>query len=71
MLQQFIVENFLSFRNQRKTFSLLPNKGTLKKEHKTEPIKGQWVLKSAAIVWSECRWKEQFRKAIELGKSLF
>ena len=48
MLQQFIVENFLSFRN-RETFSLLPNKGTLKKEHKTEPIKGQWVLKSAAM----------------------
>ena len=48
MLQQFIVENFLSFKN-REIFSLQPSKGTLKKEHKIEPIKGQWVLKSAAM----------------------
>lgn len=39
MLQQFIVENFLSFKN-REIFSLQPSKGTLKKEHKTESIKG-------------------------------
>lgn len=41
MLEQFIVENFLSFKN-REVFSLQPNKGTLKRDHKTEPIKGQW-----------------------------
>lgn len=69
MLQQFIVENFLSFRN-RETFSLLPNKGTLKKEHKTEPIKGQWVLKSAAMFGANAGGKSNFVKAIELGKRL-
>ena len=69
MLQQFIVENFLSFRN-REIFSLLPNKGTLKKEHKTEPIKGQWVLKSAAMFGANAGGKSNFVKAIELGKRL-
>ena len=69
MLQQFIVENFLSFKN-REIFSLQPSKGTLKKEHKTESIKGQWVLKSAAMFGANAGGKSNFVKAIELGKKL-
>lgn len=69
MLQQFIVENFLSFKN-REIFSLQPGKGTLKKEHKTESIKGQWVLKSAAMFGANAGGKSNFVKAIELGKKL-
>lgn len=69
MLQQFIVENFLSFKN-REVFSLQPNKGTLKRDHKTEPIKGQWVLKSAAMFGANAGGKSNFVKAIELGKKL-
>ncbi|GJG30563.1 hypothetical protein PRBRB14_14420 [Hallella multisaccharivorax DSM 17128] len=69
MLQQFIVENFLSFKN-REIFSLQPSKGTLKKEHKIEPIKGQWVLKSAAMFGANAGGKSNFVKAIDLGKKL-
>lgn len=69
MLQQFIVENFLSFKD-REIFSLYPSKGTLKKEHKTEPIKGQWVLKSAAMFGANAGGKSNFVKAVELGKKL-
>ena len=69
MLEQFIVENFLSFKN-REVFSLQPNKGTLKRDHKTEPIKGQWVLKSAAMFGANAGGKSNFVKAIELGKKL-
>ena len=38
MLQQFIVENFLSFKKQE-IFSLQPSKGTLKKNIKQSPLK--------------------------------
>lgn len=69
MLQQFIVENFLSFKN-RETLSLQPNKGSLKKDHRTEPIKGQWALKSAAIFGANAGGKSNLVKAIELGKKL-
>ena len=69
MLQQFSVENFLSFKD-KETFSLQPGKGSLKKEHKTEPIKGQWVLKSAAMFGANAGGKSNFVRAIELGKKL-
>lgn len=69
MLQQFIVENFLSFKN-KEVFSLQPGKGSLKKNHKVEAIKGQWILKSAAIFGPNAGGKSNFVKAIELGKKL-
>lgn len=69
MLQQFVVENFLSFKNEE-IFSLVPGKGSLKKEHKIEPCKGQWVLKSAAMFGANAGGKSNFVKAIELGKKL-
>ncbi len=69
MLQQFIVENFLSFKD-REIFSLHPSKGSLKKDHKTEPVKGQWILKSAAIFGANAGGKSNFVKAVELGKKL-
>lgn len=69
MLQQFIVENFLSFKN-KEVFSLQPGKGSLKKSHKVEAIKGQWILKSAAIFGPNAGGKSNFVKAIELGKKL-
>lgn len=69
MLQKFTVENFLSFKN-KEVFSLLPSKGTLKKEHKVEPIKGQWVLKSAAVFGANAGGKSNFVKALWFGKML-
>jgi AAA15 family ATPase/GTPase len=45
MLIRFTVENFLSFKD-RATFSMLPGKGTLKKEHKADAVKGVRVLKA-------------------------
>lgn len=69
MLQQFTVENFLSFK-EREVFTLQPGKGSLKKDHKAEPIKGQWILKSAAMFGANAGGKSNFVKAIELGKKL-
>jgi len=69
MLQQFTIENFLSFKD-REVFSLQPGRGSLKKEHKAEPIKGPWVLKSAAMFGANAGGKSNFVKAIELGKKL-
>lgn len=69
MLQQFTVENFLSFRD-RQSFSLVPGKGSLKKEHRIEPIKGQFALKTAAMFGANAGGKSNFVKAIELGKKL-
>ena len=43
MLQQFTVENFLSFKD-REVFKLQPGKGSRNKEHKVEPVKGHWIL---------------------------
>ena len=49
MLQQFTIENFLSFKD-KEILLLQPNKGSLKKDHKMEPTKGQWVLKSDDLI---------------------
>lgn len=48
MLIRFTVENFLSFRD-KEVFSLIPGKGTLKPQHKSKPIKGTSVLKTAVV----------------------
>ena len=69
MLLQFTVENFLSFKN-KEIFTLQPSKGTKKKEHKVEAIKGQWILKTAAMFGSNAGGKSNFVKALDLGKSL-
>ena len=69
MLQQFTIENFLSFKD-KEILLLQPNKGSLKKDHKMEPTKGQWVLKSAAVFGANAGGKSNFVKAIELGKKL-
>lgn len=69
MLQQFTIENFLSFKN-KEVFNLLPGKGSRKKEHRVEPVKGQWILKAAAIFGSNAGGKSNFVEALELGKRL-
>jgi AAA15 family ATPase/GTPase len=69
MLQQFTVENFLSFKD-REVFKLQPGRGTRKKEHKAEPVKGHWILKSAALFGPNAGGKSNFVEALELGKRL-
>ncbi len=69
MLQQFIVENFLSFQDKA-VFKLQPGKGSRNKEHKVEPVKGQWILKSAALFGPNAGGKSNFVKALEFGKRL-
>jgi AAA15 family ATPase/GTPase len=49
MLIRFTIENFLSFRD-KEVFSLIPGKGTLKPQHKTKPVKGTSVLKTAVVL---------------------
>lgn len=49
MLIRYSVENFLSF-NQRTEFSMIPGKGSLKKEHKAPAINGVSVLKTSIIL---------------------
>lgn len=69
MLLQFSVENFLSFKDKG-IFSLQPGKGSLKKDHRAEPIKGQYVLKSAAMFGANAGGKSNFVRAIEIGKKM-
>ena len=69
MLQQFTVENFLSFQDKA-VFKLQPGKGSRNKEHKVEPVKGQWILKSAALFGPNAGGKSNFVKALEFGKRL-
>ncbi len=69
MLQQFIVENFLSFKD-RQEFNLQPGKGTKMKEHKVEPIAGQWIIKSSAIFGANASGKSNLIKALALGQRL-
>ena len=49
MLLEFTIDNFLSFEN-KEVFTLQPGRGTLKKEHKIEPVKDFYTLKTAAIL---------------------
>ena len=69
MLQQFTVENFLSFRD-REVFKLQPGKGSRNKEHKVEPVKRHWILKSAALFGPNAGGKSNFVEALEFGKRL-
>lgn len=69
MLQQFTVENFLSFKD-REVFKLQPGKGSRNKEHKVEPVKGHWILKSAALFGPNAGGKSNFVEALEYGKRL-
>ncbi len=69
MIQQFIVENFLSFKD-RVTFNLQPGRGAKLKNHKIEPVKGAKVLKTAAIFGANAGGKSNFIKALDLGKRL-
>lgn len=69
MLIRFTVENFLSFRD-KEIFSLIPGKGTLKPQHKTKPVKGISVLKTAVVFGANASGKSNLIKAIEFGKTL-
>ena len=69
MLIRFTVENFLSFKD-RATFSMLPGKGTLKKEHKTDAVKGVRVLKAGVVFGANASGKSNLIKAIAFGKQL-
>lgn len=69
MLQQFTVDNFLSFKEQE-VFKLKPGRGTLKSHHKVEPVKGFTVLKTAIMFGANASGKSNFVKAIDLGKSI-
>ncbi len=69
MLIRFTIENFLSFKD-RQVFSLLPGKGTLKPQHKSKPVKGTSVLKTAVLYGANASGKSNLIKAIEFGKKL-
>lgn len=69
MLQEFTVENFLSFKDKQ-TLNLQPGRGTKKKEHKVEAVKGSWVLKTAAMFGPNAGGKSNFVEAFELSKRL-
>lgn len=69
MLQQLTVENFLSFQ-RKQVFNLQPGRGTRKKEHKVEPTKGAWILKTAAIFGPNAVGKSNFVEALDLAKRL-
>lgn len=69
MLIRFTVENFLSFK-ERATFSMLPGKGTLKKEHKADAVKGVQVLKAGVAFGANASGKSNLIKAIAFGKRL-
>lgn len=69
MLQQFTVENFLSFKDSA-TLSLKPGRGSRLKSHKVEIVKGSPFLKTAAIFGANAGGKSNFIKAFELSKYL-
>lgn len=69
MLIRFSVENFLSFK-ERAVFSMLPGKGTLKKEHKADAVKGVRVLKAGVAFGANASGKSNLIKAIAYGKKL-
>ena len=69
MLQQFTVDNFLSFKDSV-TLNLKPGRGSRLKTHKAEFIKGFPFLKTAAVFGANASGKTNLIKAIELGKYL-
>lgn len=69
MLIRFTVENFLSFRD-RQTLSLLPGKGTLKAHHKSTPVNGISVLKTALVFGANASGKSNLIKAAAFARNL-
>lgn len=69
MLIRYSVENFLSF-NDRTSFSMIAGKGTLKQEHKSDPINGVSVLKSSIILGANASGKSNLVKAMSFGKRM-
>lgn len=69
MLIRFTVENFLSFKD-RTSFSMIPGKGTLKKDHKTNSVNGVSVLKVGVAFGANASGKSNLIKAIAFGKRL-
>lgn len=69
MLIRFNVENFLSFKD-RTVFSMIPGKGTLKKTHKSKPVKGISALKTSIVYGANASGKSNLLKAIAWGKRL-
>lgn len=50
--------------------SLQPGRGTKMKEHRVEPVKGSWILKTAAIFGPNAVGKSNFVEALALAKKL-
>jgi len=48
MLIRFTIGNFLSFK-EKESISMIPGKGSLKKHHKTEKVKGGLPLKKCTL----------------------
>ena len=69
MIIRVRIRNFLSF-NKEIEFSMIPGQGRLKKEHKTTPIGGYCVLKTAAIYGANAGGKSNLVKAIAFIKYL-
>jgi len=69
MLIRFTIENFLSFK-EKQVFSMLPGKGTLKSHHKSAPVQGVSVLKTALLFGANASGKSNLIKAIDFGKQL-
>jgi len=69
MLQQFTIKNYLSFQDQQ-VFGLQPGRGSKKNDHKVQPTKGAWILKTAALFGPNAVGKSNFVKALDLAKRL-
>ena len=69
MLFRFTIENFLSFR-EKQVFSMIPGKGSLKSEHKSNPVKGVSVLKAGIIYGANASGKSNLIKAIDFGRNI-
>lgn len=69
MLQQFTIENFLSFKN-KEVFNLMPSRGSRMKDHRAEPVKGHPILKTAAMFGPNAGGKSNFIKALNFCKNL-
>lgn len=69
MLLRFTVENFLSF-NKRVEFSMIPGKGSLKKEHRSTPVNGISALKASIVLGANASGKSNLIKAIDFGRRM-
>jgi hypothetical protein len=67
MLARLTVRNILSF-NEEQTFSMMPGQGRKKKEHKTDPVGGVSVLKTAAIYGPNASGKSNLIRALAFAK---